>query len=206
MKDYIGAVNDFTRAIEIEPKSSKSFTFRGSAKEALKDYTGAIDDYTKAIEIMPYNELAYVSRGVALYKQNKQNQAILDYKKVLEINPNNITANNNMGWMSIDMKEYFYATDYLSQAYRADSVNIDILLGLSLCNYLKSDTATAKNYLIKAIEVDERVKLGYSMIPLLEKEGYYYSGNQKKLLKELFGWMSTIIENTIKNDVDNKPL
>ena len=51
--DHYGAISDYTKAIEIDPKDSVAFYNRGISKRKLKDYYGAIYDYTKAIEINP---------------------------------------------------------------------------------------------------------------------------------------------------------
>ena len=53
LKDYKGAVADYTKAIEINPNYAYAYYNRGIAKDELKDYKGAIADYTKAIEIRP---------------------------------------------------------------------------------------------------------------------------------------------------------
>jgi tetratricopeptide (TPR) repeat protein len=51
--DYQGAIEDYTKALEINPKNSYSYYNRGNSKSKLKDYLGAIEDFTKAIEINP---------------------------------------------------------------------------------------------------------------------------------------------------------
>ncbi len=44
-EDYTGAIADYTKAIEIDPKLAAAYYNRGAAKARLKDYTGAIADY-----------------------------------------------------------------------------------------------------------------------------------------------------------------
>jgi tetratricopeptide (TPR) repeat protein len=53
LKDYKGAIADYTRAIRINPKAADVYYYRGTAKYNLKDYPGAIADFTKTIEIVP---------------------------------------------------------------------------------------------------------------------------------------------------------
>ena len=57
--DHYGAIADYTKAIEINPKKDSAYFNRGNAKTALKDYFGAISDYTKAIELDPNMKSAY---------------------------------------------------------------------------------------------------------------------------------------------------
>jgi tetratricopeptide (TPR) repeat protein len=59
MKDSKGAIADFTKAIQIDPKDEYIYYAREFAKENPEDHTGAIADYTKAIEIDPKNGVPY---------------------------------------------------------------------------------------------------------------------------------------------------
>ncbi len=61
--DYKGAIQDYTKAIELNPRYALAYHWRGNAKFSLKDYRGAIQDYTKAIELDPKNAWLYLNRG-----------------------------------------------------------------------------------------------------------------------------------------------
>jgi len=50
LKDYQGAISDFTEAIEIYPKDAHAYTIRGEAKKSLEDHEGAESDFQKAKE------------------------------------------------------------------------------------------------------------------------------------------------------------
>lgn len=60
LQDYRGAIADYTKAIEINPKYLLAYRCRGIAKDFLKDNVGAIADYTKAIEIDPQDAEAFL--------------------------------------------------------------------------------------------------------------------------------------------------
>ena len=83
LKDYEGAIADFTKAIELDPDFATYYSNRGKDKIILKDYTGAIADYTKAIELNPSNATYYSNRGLAKYRLN-QNECP-DFKKACEL-------------------------------------------------------------------------------------------------------------------------
>ena len=51
LKDYQGAIKDFSIAIRIDPENPANYSCRGFAKEELKDYQGAIDDWKIALEL-----------------------------------------------------------------------------------------------------------------------------------------------------------
>ena len=63
LKDYAGAIQDYTQAIELDPKDAVAYFWRGYAKNGLGDYAGAIEDCTKAIELDPKFAGAYFNRG-----------------------------------------------------------------------------------------------------------------------------------------------
>ena len=97
LKDYYGAISDYTKAIEIDPNNANAYFNRGNSKYDLKDYYGAISDYTKAIEIDPNNDSAYYNRGLSKYDLKDYYGAISDYTKAIEIDPNYAKAYNNRG-------------------------------------------------------------------------------------------------------------
>ena len=65
VKDYEGAIADYTKAIEINPDFAIAYSDRGFSKYSLKDYYGAIADYTKFTELDPDNPVAFFLRGDA---------------------------------------------------------------------------------------------------------------------------------------------
>ncbi len=62
--DYDGAIADYTKAIELNPRNAKAYFNRGNAKGKLEAFYAAIADYTKAIEINPRYADAYTGRGI----------------------------------------------------------------------------------------------------------------------------------------------
>tara|TARA_B100000768_G_C10918627_1_gene224671 strand:+ start:204 stop:422 length:219 start_codon:yes stop_codon:yes gene_type:complete len=48
LKDYKGAIEDYNKAIEINPNYTYAYYNRGFAKYYLKDYNGACQDGRKA--------------------------------------------------------------------------------------------------------------------------------------------------------------
>jgi len=97
LKDYYGAVSDYTKAIEIEPNYTDAYFNRGLVKGDLKDYKGAVSDYTKAIEIEPNYAEAYYNRGVVKFDLEDYYGALADYTKAIEIDPNSAIAYFNRG-------------------------------------------------------------------------------------------------------------
>ena len=82
LKDYYGAIADYTKAIELNPNKAQIYYNRGAAKGILNDPYGAIADYTKAIELNPNKDDAYNNRGVQKKKLKDYNGAIAGSFKI----------------------------------------------------------------------------------------------------------------------------
>jgi tetratricopeptide (TPR) repeat protein len=93
--DLDGAVNDYTRAIEMDSRLADAHLNRGKAKRAKGDLDGAISDYEKAIEIDPriahnWNRditTAYSNRGFIRSNQMDLDGAISDFNRAIKFNP-----------------------------------------------------------------------------------------------------------------------
>ena len=85
LKDYKGTIEDYTKAIELNPNFSEAYFRRGFAKDTLQDYKGAIQDYTKAIELNPNYVDAYYNRGIAKIDLGQKDSWCLDLSKAGEM-------------------------------------------------------------------------------------------------------------------------
>lgn len=72
-EDYDGAIADFSRAIELDPK---------------EDYHGA-EDFIPIIGLDQYNAIAYYNRGCVYSNIGDYDHAIADWEAALKIDPNN---------------------------------------------------------------------------------------------------------------------
>ena len=88
LNDYLGAIEDFTAAIEIDPNLAPAFYSRGRSKLLLQDYQGSISDFTRAIEINPKYPDNYVDRGSSKYGLKDYLGAIADFTRAIQIDPN----------------------------------------------------------------------------------------------------------------------
>ena len=93
--DLDGAIAEFTRAIELNPKDDAPYYNRAQAKWLKKDAAGAIADYTRAIELGSQNPAAYNNRGNARAENNDRDGAIADYTRAIELKPDYARAYYN---------------------------------------------------------------------------------------------------------------
>ena len=85
--DYRGAINDFTKAIDINPQFESAYRLRGFSRDNLDDHIGAIEDFTSIIEINGDDSSAYAWRGSAKIDLDDYQGAITDLNQAIEIDP-----------------------------------------------------------------------------------------------------------------------
>jgi tetratricopeptide (TPR) repeat protein len=95
--DLDGAISDYSKAIEINPRYVAAYNNRGVARKAMGDLDGAIADYNKALEIDPRYAFGYNNRGNARKAKGDIDGAISDYNKAIEIDPRDVSAYSNRG-------------------------------------------------------------------------------------------------------------
>jgi len=91
------AVDEYSKAIEINPKDAGAYYNRGATYISLGNYNQAIQDFSKAIEINPKYVWAYYYRGIVFGRLGDHNRALQDFDKVIEINPKDAMAYMNRG-------------------------------------------------------------------------------------------------------------
>jgi protein O-mannosyl-transferase len=97
--NYRQAIDDCSRAIEINPVFAEAYYNRGNAYVNLGNNRQAIEDYSRAIEIRPGYAEAYYNRGHAYADLGNHRQAIEDYGKAIEIKPGHVAAYNNRAFI-----------------------------------------------------------------------------------------------------------
>ena len=85
--EYDEAIDEFTKAIEIDPNYAEAYNNRGLAYYYTWEYDLAVADYDKAIEIDPDYADAYNNRGNAYADNGQYDLAIADYDRAIEIDP-----------------------------------------------------------------------------------------------------------------------
>ena len=93
--DLDGAMADFNRAIELNPKDDAPYYNRAQARRLKNDTAGAIADYTRAIELGSTNPAAYNNRGNARAENKDRDGAIADYTRAIELKPDYARAYYN---------------------------------------------------------------------------------------------------------------
>lgn len=172
IEDYMGAIQDYTKAIEIDPKYRTAYLYRGYAKDGLEDYEGAIEDYTKAIELdRTYSAYyAYHSRGQAKFELEDYKGALQDYDKVLELVCNN-EVYYDRGNAKAELKDYKGAIEDFTKFIADYPEDADAYNNRGVAKFDIQDYKGAIKDYNKAIELEEDADFYYNRGEAKQKSG-----------------------------------
>jgi len=86
-KEYDKAIDELSKAIELNPRNVEAYYGRGRNYSAKGDYNKAAADFTQAIKLDPKKAESYNSRGVALYKKGDYAKSISDHTESIKLSP-----------------------------------------------------------------------------------------------------------------------
>ena len=175
-KDYQGAIQDFTEAIEINPKLAQAYYNRGNTRYKLKDYQGAIQDYNQAIKINPKDAQAYYNRGAVRSELKDYQGAIQDYNQAIEINPKYALAYNNRGIDRRNLKDYQGAIQDYTQAIKINPKYAEAYYNRGIARGILKDYQGAIQDYDQAIKINPKYA-----------EAYYNRGIARGILKDYQG-------------------
>jgi len=87
--DFVGAIAEFTAALEIDPTDPDAFYNRGYSHHVLGQFEAAANDYGSAIALNPEFADAYGNRCYAAYLLNDYEQAIADCEQAIALKDDN---------------------------------------------------------------------------------------------------------------------
>jgi len=96
-EDYKVALEEFSLAIESNPKDPVGFYLRGLTKLKLKNYESAISDFSEAINLKMKEPNALYYRALAYYYKNDIDNAILNFKGYINHESNSPEAYFDLG-------------------------------------------------------------------------------------------------------------
>lgn len=103
--DFYGAIDDFSKAIEIKPTGQVYYN-RAYSKSMIKDFAGAIQDYDKTIELEYRLAEAFFERGYCKDQLNNSEGAVADYTSAIEANNEYADPYNNRAFTQLKQKNY----------------------------------------------------------------------------------------------------
>ena len=86
LEDFTNALEDYNKAIEIEPRNANIYNYRGLVNFKLGYYLDAVNDYNNALDLEPNSGLTYYNRGMTYLKLSEKQKACTDFHKACKMN------------------------------------------------------------------------------------------------------------------------
>lgn len=86
------AIQEWSRAIELDPANAMALTNRGTARGSKDDLSGALADFSAALEANPTYVDAFLNRANLYERQGKITEAIADLDRLIELVPTDADA------------------------------------------------------------------------------------------------------------------
>jgi Tfp pilus assembly protein PilF len=111
VKDYIQALNYFSKAVKADKKNPGIYSNRGNVYQFLKQYDLAFKDFDKAISLKKNFAEAYYNKANCYKDMNDYSRAIDTYKKALMYNPKMPDVYINMGLCYQNLQQFDVALE-----------------------------------------------------------------------------------------------
>lgn len=180
IKDYYGALNDISLALETKMEEVKQSSLsqnselrmplinkdidnrafilysRGRLNFHLTKYSDAVADFNKSLRLNGRDWDSYLYRGMAKVKLKQYNEAIEDLKYVLKLNPRKVDAYFEIGNASYLQNKYDSALLYYNKAIEINS-DASILSNRGNVKFALKDLAGAASDFNEAIKLCDTI-------------------------------------------------
>lgn len=149
MEEHSKAIDDFTTAIELDPKFSTALVNRAESYYLERNFENVIHDCDKALSINKRNSKALLIRGNAFRNLGQFELAEKDYSKSFENEKDNLDVLVAIGRMYFHRREYEKADYYFSDVIRkskSNSTKLTIPLDLILFERMISNELNKKYF------------------------------------------------------------
>lgn len=171
LKDYVGAITDYTSAIQLNSDSIQPYLKRAECNVLLKKYDKALADYNKALKIKPDTIVILFQRGLAYNAASNWKMAFEDFSAVVRLSPNYYEAYIQRGMACEGMENYRSAMYDYSEAIRIKPKDGQAYYRRGLANADSKDFSHCKDFRMAAsLGVEEAKSLGENCGPPPEKK------------------------------------
>jgi len=115
-RDFEGAIENFDRAIKINPDYADAYNNRASVRHELGDDPGAIEDYKEAILLNPHCAVYHNSLGIISYNSDDYRGARVAHTRAIQLNRGYAQAYNDRGFARLRLGDVQGALKDFSQA------------------------------------------------------------------------------------------
>ena len=144
--DYLSALEEFDKAIALNPNSYQAHFQRGRVLTDINDYNGALADFEKALAIDPTRAEAFNGRGVVRTKLGEYEAALQDFGLAVIIKPDYSEAFSNRGITYIHVGDADTGVANFTRALELNSQNVDAYYNRALAYLILGDNRAIDDF------------------------------------------------------------
>ncbi len=198
---YKKAVEDFNRALQIDPVNYDAYNGLASAYE----HQGLNDDaertFKRAISMQPDNWIGYNSLGVFYFNHARYDDAIKQFQKVIQLNPTNYLGFSNLGGMYYMKNMLKEATDMFEKAFKLKQ-SYTVASNLGTIYYIQGKYSLAARSYEKALNINDH---DYTVWGNLGA-AYYWAPGERDKAKDAFQHAVKLAQEARKINPNNPDL
>ena len=167
-RKYNLAIQNYTRAIELNPLDISAYNDRGFCYSQIEKYDDAINDLTRAMELNPLDLISTYNRGWCYSQIGKYDDAINDLTRAVALNPLYSTAYSQRGWCYSKIEKYDDAINDHTKAIELNPRNSNAYQNRGWCYSQIGKYDDAIKEYTRAIELSPLDVIAY------KNRGWYY--------------------------------
>jgi len=123
--DYDQAIENFTKALSLNPRSARALNLRGVAYFHLKNYRTAEDQFKQALALDSSYAEAYTNLGSVYFATRQLERAREMFEKSLQLSPDSISAHYSLGTLLLILGEAEEGIRHLARGVELDPKFLD---------------------------------------------------------------------------------
>lgn len=104
--EYTSAITDYTRALELDPRSLPALYYLGVAHSQIGELSQGLDDFSRAIAIDPSYAAGYGGRAGAKRLLADDAGGLSDLNQAIQLQPENASLHHARGCLFYDMRDW----------------------------------------------------------------------------------------------------
>lgn len=178
---YEEAVQDFSRALKINPTDADAYRGLAKAYESQELFNEAEVTFKKAIELKPDYWAGYNDLGVYYYRHGRFDEAIKEFQHVVRLTPDNSRGYNNIGGIYYMQEKWKKAGEMFEQSFRLQKSYL-VASNLGTLYFIEGKFTQAAEMYKAALEMNENDFLIWGNLA----SAYYWIPEERKNAQKFY--------------------
>jgi tetratricopeptide (TPR) repeat protein len=138
-KDFDKAIENYTAALNLNPKYSTAYFNRGLALKSKRQNEKALQDFDEAARLDPSYPEVFYNRALVWYDKKDLDRALDDYSEAIRLNSKHAKAYYGRGLVQYDKKDFDKALEDYAESIRLDPTDSGVYYNRGILWYDKKE-------------------------------------------------------------------